>query len=287
MAYAGRRHRRHLACCAVGNAGGGAGFADRHTRPQRPGAVLRHAADDRAAGDGAGLAAAVRAGKPLPQAVRRGTAARHEKPALLDVRHHPAAGRAIWPAGFPAGAGRPAQAAARTGRGGTRRRRRLVHRARHHRAAADDAVDHGGRGTGLRVLRRQFRHSRLPRHSRQLSGAADAHLSEAGRRWSDRARRGRVPFGADRRDRDGRHYRPGGDEPPPRLPHLFDIAAGRTLRTRRLAGCRPGRHVAADRAGAVPAAVRAGADLIGARLWHRAHRQDDDARQLSFRAVRA
>ena len=81
--------------------------ADRHSRPQRLRAVLRDAADDRAAGHRTRLAATVRSGKSLSQTARHRAAARQPQPAVFARRHHPSARRAVRAAGLPAGPRRP------------------------------------------------------------------------------------------------------------------------------------------------------------------------------------
>ena len=80
--------------------------------------------------------------------------------------HHSGAGRPIRAARIPHPARRSAHAAAGAARSGARRRGEAAAGDPHHRAAADDAAAPGGRRALLRLLPRQLRHPRAPRHSR-------------------------------------------------------------------------------------------------------------------------
>ena len=194
----------------LGDAGGRPRHADRHTRPRRLGALLRHAADDRAAGDGARLAATVRPGQPIPQAVRRSAAARHATIRFIRRRASSccsACSTARWSSCWcaPACASCRASWSRRRAAGGAGWFTVLVTivlplmTPSIMAAAALAFVSCVGNFGIPAFLGIPANYLVLP----------TLDLSAAGRRRSGRARRGRVPVGADRRHRHGRHSRPG------------------------------------------------------------------------------
>ncbi len=285
MAFAADRHWRHAAGAGVWHCCGAARRSHRHARAQCLCAFLRHPAADCPAGNSAGVAPAIRAFQPVPQDHRHGAAAWQPQSALFCLGHYFSAWRAIWTAGLSDRAGRTAQTPTRTGGSGLECRCQQMDRSAHHHPAADDAVDHRRSRSGLRLLRRQFRHPSLLGNSVQLSGSADADLSAScGRRPSCAVQRRRA-VGSDRADCNGRHRRAGICLAPPRFPHCFDVAACCTLRAWPLARVGGSRGMAPDCYRAVSAVDRSYVVRSGSGLWCAADICDGNSREFPFRAA--
>ena len=166
------------------------------------------AADDRAAGHGAVVAASVRPVQHAARHVRPGAATWNAQSDAWPQRHHPALCRPARADRVHHAARRTLAGAARSRRGGPGLRRQAAVGAVDDRAAGRASLYRGRGSPRLRLRRRQFRHPGPARHAGQLSDAADADLSGAVELRPRRAAADHGAVGAGRRAGAGRRRLP-------------------------------------------------------------------------------